>query len=110
MADIHILSGTFSANGSGFYRVVYHVPISVPNYPADASRESEVPDIGPAELTDIYAGVLVEVGENYRVNKVIDVSVASAQIREHWHEVQSEVVARLTDEYRFYGTTLTRST
>ena len=109
MADIHILAGPFAGNGSGFYRVIYHVPVPAVNYPQDQGRESEVPNLDAVELTALQSGSLFERGENYHVNRAISVNDARAAIRLRWHEVANEVSDMLSNSHRFYGTTLNRS-
>ena len=51
MADIHVLEGSFRDNGSGSFRIAYHISIpsafrdgSIARYPDDYTRESQVID------------------------------------------------------------------
>lgn len=110
MSDIHILTGSFRGNGHGRYEVVYHVPVGAGlNYPQDAERTSVVPNISGQELAGITGGTLAEVVESYDTNSAIDVAEAQNWIRNRWHEVAAETLARVADQYRFFGTTLSRS-
>ena len=112
MADIHILAGSFGSNGSGSYRVAFHCFTAGLNIPTDLSRTSAVLGLGvddPDELTAIQNGTVTEVVKSIPFNKALNIDDTKAKIRALWDDVNSETVARMTDEYRFYGTTLERS-
>lgn len=116
MADIHILQGNFKGNGSGSFQIAYHIPVPITyqdgttaSYPADATRTSQVADIGAPELAEIQAGTVLEHIENFPVNVNLDIAVTTAAIRARWHVVQDFAGARVAERYKYYGTTLARS-
>lgn len=110
MSDIHVLEANFKPNGAGYARVVYHVPISVANYPSDDSRTSVVPSINQTELDAIITGTLFEYEENYEFNKEAQsqAQVVSA-VRTRWHVIAAKAQAEIEGRYQYYGTTLNRS-
>lgn len=110
MSDIHVLEANFQPNGSGYARVVYHVPISVANYPSDNSRTSVVPGIEQTELDAIIAGTLLEYEENYEFNKEAQSQAqAVSAVRSRWHVIAAKAQAEIDEQYQYYGTTLNRS-
>ncbi len=116
MADIHILQGNFKENGSGSFRIAYHISVptnyqdgTIASYPADATRTSEVADIGAPEMDEIKAGTIFEYVESFQVNVNLNIAVTTAAIRDRWHIIEAVASNKVAEQYKHFGTTLARS-
>ena len=113
MSDIHVLEGQFKKNKSGIVRLVFHVDVpQSSNYPADNTRESEVPNLETDDnihFLAIRAGTVFESVENYPINADRTNGELVAEIKMRWHIVQTKVTAMINNNYKFYGQTLSRS-
>lgn len=104
MSDIHILEGSFSnVNGYGSYKVVFHIPLIIKNYPIDDSKTSVVPGIDAKDLDNIKSGTIHEFVENINFNKEISEEVMLDKVRSRWFELQAQKNAQLTSEYKYYN-------
>ena len=108
MADIHLLESTFSENGAGTIRTVFHVPNEkTNNYPG--VTESVVPGISQAELDALVAGTLVEVVRSVKDNIGKGEAGIKTRIPAMWQGVADETQAKLDKDYAFYGIELARA-
>ena len=116
MADIHVLEGNFRENGSGSFRIAYHIPVpasyqngTIANYPEDYTRTSVVVDIEVSELDEIVAGTMYEHIEHISTNVNASIPATTAMIRARWHDVETLAAKLVREQYKYYGTTLSRS-
>ena len=120
MADIHILEAETRRAHDGSNRValtvVYHLEISVPNYPGGTTKMSI--GTGNGEITQveadaIAAGTIYEhiiSGDDAAFNLSAHTQQDIAQaLRAKWTQFQTVAQDRLSDKYIAYGTTLARS-
>ena len=110
MSDIHILEGNYQKeNKSGTVKVVFHVPNTKTNSSFIGGVVSIVSDIGASEATSLLDGTLVEVVKNVRVNGNKTTNEIKTKIRGMWASVAVKSQADMDNNYKFYGTTLSRA-